>query len=180
MAELDRLITSRRSIRNYLDKPVEKGKIQEMIEAVRLAPSACNSQPWRLIIVDEKDLKNELAKKGLGGVVSNAWAKTAPVIIVACSDLSFFTHKIGEKVQGVQYHLIDMGIALEHMVLKAAELSLGTCYIGWFNSRPIKQILNIPSSWSVDCLVTLGYPAEIPEATSRKSTAEIAFYNKID
>jgi nitroreductase len=173
----DELVRERRSVRKYSDRRVERQKINLMLEALRLAPSACNAQPWRIIVVDDAQLKDTLVEKGLGVAVPNSWAKTAPVIIAACSDLSFFTHRVGEKVQGVQYHLIDMGIALEHLVLKAVELGLGTCYIGWFKRKPVKKILNIPSSWNVDCLLTLGYPESVPEPSPRKNTEEITFFN---
>ncbi|MFH1422666.1 MAG: nitroreductase family protein [Planctomycetota bacterium] len=176
---LDYLILTRRSIRKYLDKRVEPEKMRCLLEALRMAPSACNAQPWRLVVVTQKELLNKISDEGLGGIVSNKWAKTAPAIIVACSDLSLHTHRLGEMVQGVKYHLIDMGIALEHLALKAVELGLGTCYIGWFNEKPIKQILNIPSSWKVECLLTLGYSAETPGASPRKALEEIVFYNRI-
>lgn len=174
MKTLGQLIDERRSIRKYLDRPVEPEKIQAILEAARRAPSACNAQPWRFVVVKDTELKQCLTEQGLGGVVPNAWAKTAPVIIVTCSDLNFFTHQLAERVQGVQYHLIDIGIALEHLVLKATELELGTCYIGWFNGKAIHRLLQLPASWKVECLVTLGYAAEIPEASVRKPLNEIS------
>ena len=179
MKTLDELITERRSVRKYLDREVEPAKIAMLAEALRLAPSACNAQPWRIIFVTEKALKDKVTSEGLGGVVPNTWAKSAPVMIVACSELSLFTHKLAESVQGVNFHLIDIGIALEHLVLKATDIGLGTCYIGWFNEKPIKKLLNIPSSWKVDCLITLGYPEVVPEATPRKPANEITFINKV-
>jgi nitroreductase len=174
MKTLDELIKERRSIRNYLVQPVEKEKLEAVIEAARLAPSACNAQPWRFVVVSEPELRAKLLETGLGGVVvPNKWAKTAPAIIVACSDLDLITHKMAEKVQDVHYHLIDLGIALEHIALKAVELGLGTCYIGWFNAKPIKKLLNLPTAWKVDCLLTIGYPADTPEPTARKAINEI-------
>ena len=172
---LDQLINERRSVRKYLDRPVESGKLNLMLEAAGRAPSACNAQPWRFAVISDSKLKDELASSGLGGVVPNAWAKTAPCIVVACSDTSFFTHRLGEMAQGVQYHLIDLGIALDHLVLKATELGLGTCYIGWFKGKNIKRILGLPGAWKVECLVTVGYPAEVPEPTPRKPPEEIGF-----
>ena len=175
MKSLDQLISERRSIRKYLDKLVERKKLEALIEAARLAPSACNAQPWRFVIVSEPETRAKLLNEGLGGVmVPNTWARSAPAVIVACSDLDFFTHSVAEKIQGVEYHLIDTGIALEHIALKAVELGLGTCYIGWFNAKPIQKLLKLPSSWKVECLLTVGYPQEIPEPTKRKTTAEIS------
>lgn len=174
MKTLNDLIRERRSIRKYIDKPVEKEKLEALIEAARLAPSACNAQPWRFAMVTTPEIKAELIKDGVGGtVVPNNWAKTSPVILVACSELSLITHNIAERVQGVEYHLIDIGIALEHIALKAAELGLGTCYIGWFNAKPIKKLLKLPNSWKVECLLTIGYPQEVPEPTIRKDLTDI-------
>ncbi|OGS36503.1 MAG: hypothetical protein A2293_00570 [Elusimicrobia bacterium RIFOXYB2_FULL_49_7] len=175
MKSLDELIGERRSVREYSDQPVEKEKIEQLLNAARLAPSACNAQPWRFVVVSEPTARAAAIKEGLGGVVvPNTWAKTAPVIIVACSDLSLVTHKLAERVQGVQYHLIDIGIAMEHLVLKATELGLGTCYIGWFNGKALCRTLQLPSSWKAECLITLGYPASVPEPTPRKSLQDIS------
>jgi nitroreductase len=174
MKTLDDLIKERRSIRKYLDTPVERVKLEAVMEAARLAPSACNAQPWRFVVVDAPEIREKLISEGLGGVVvANSWAKTAPAVIVACSDLSLLTHGIAERVQGVEYHLIDMGIALEHIVLKAVEIGLGTCYIGWFNAKSIHKLLKLPASWKVECLLTLGYPQETPASTKRKDLKEI-------
>ncbi|MGA2089912.1 MAG: nitroreductase family protein [Endomicrobiales bacterium] len=173
MKTFDQIISQRRSVRNYLDRPVEEEKLRAVLEAAREAPSACNAQPWRFVAVIDPVLRDSVAARGLGGVVPNAWAKTAPVIIVVCSTLELLTHRVGEAVQGVSYHLIDLGIAMEHVVLKATELELGTCYIGWFNAKPIHKLLDLSPSWKVECLITLGYPAEIPGLSSRKDLSEI-------
>jgi nitroreductase len=170
----DQILQERRSVRAYADTPVAGTVITELLEAARCAPSACNAQPWRFVVVRDPAQKRRLTDTGLGGMVPNAWAQSAPVIIVACSDLQFFTHRLAEKVQGVEYHLIDLGIALEHLVLKATEHGLGTCYIGWFKGAAISRLLSLPSSWKVECLVTLGYPAVIPDPTPRKSLADIS------
>jgi len=174
MKTLDQIINERRSVRKYLNKRVEDEDISAVLEAARLAPSACNAQPWRFVNVKDKELKNRLATDALGGVVPNRWARTAPVIIVACSDLNMVTHSFGEYFQGVKYHLIDMGIALEHIVLKATEIGLGTCYMGWFKGKEIKRILKLPSSWEVECLLALGHAEKTPEASSRKKLSEIS------
>jgi nitroreductase len=174
MKTLDELIRERRSIRSYLDKPVEKEKIEQALEAARLAPSASNAQPWRFVVATGEKRK-QILNEGLGGlIVPNSWAKTAPVVVAVCSATGIFKHAIGESVQGTQYHLIDLGIAMEHFVLKATELGLGTCYIGWFNAKSIKRALDLPGSWKVDCVITLGYPEKIPENTPRRNLNEIS------
>jgi len=175
------IIRARRSIRHYSDSPVEEEKIKKIIEAARLAPSSSNSQCWRFIVVKDKHVKEQLVEKGLSGkIVPGQWAKTAPVIIVACAQLSFMTHRLGAAVKNIEYRLLDMGIAVEHLVLRATELGLGTCWIGWFNERWIRKILKIPRSIKIVALVTLGYPVEDLKLKEKKrlSLEEILFFDK--
>ena len=97
---LQDLIRQRRSIRRYIDSPVERDTILACLEAARLAPSACNSQPWKFIVVDDKELKNELCDKTFKGLYSiNSFAKTAPVIIAIVSEKSKFLARVGGKIQ---------------------------------------------------------------------------------
>jgi len=157
MALLD-LIKHRRSVRNFLDKPVEREKILTCLEAARLAPSACNSQPWKFIVVDDIKLKDKLCRAAFGGVYSiNRFCKAAPVIVVVVSEKSKFYARIGGMLRGTKYYLIDIGIAAEHFVLQAEELGLGTCWIGWFNEGAVKKILNVPQQKKIDILLALGY-----------------------
>ncbi len=157
MALLD-LLKHRKSVRNFLDKPVEREKIMMCLEAARVAPSACNSQPWRFVVVDDKELKNKLCDAAFGGIYSvMSFCKTAPVIVVVISEKAKFLARIGGMFRGTKYYLIDIGIACEHFVLQAEDLGLGTCWIGWFNEEAVKSILNIPQHKKVDVLIALGY-----------------------
>ncbi len=157
MALLD-LIKHRKSVRDFLDRPVEREKIMMCLEAARLAPSACNSQPWKFIIVDDRQLKNKLCSAAFSGIYSvNSFCKMAPVMVVVVSEKSKFLARIGGMFRGTKYYLIDIGIAVEHFVLEAEDLGLGTCWIGWFNERAIKPILNIPHRKKIDILIALGY-----------------------
>ena len=179
MSALMEIIRSRRSVRGYRDAPVEEEKIREIVEAARLAPSACNSQPWRFVAA-RGAVKKELVDKALGRiVVGNRWAQTAPVVIAACADLSFVTHKVAAQVQGLEFHLLDMGIAVEHLVLRAAELGLGTCWIGWFDEAEVRRVLKVPKSVRIAALVTLGYPESPLAAGDKKrlSLGEILFWD---
>ena len=139
------LVRHRKSVRNFLDRPVEREKIMMCLEAARLAPSACNSQPWRFIVVDDGQLKNRLCQAAFGGIYSiNSFCKMAPVIVAVISEKGKFLARIGSMFRGTKFYLIDIGIACEHFVLQAEELGLGTCWIGWFNERAVKSVLNIP------------------------------------
>ncbi len=174
------LIRQRRSIRDFLDKPVEREKIMLCLEAARLAPSASNSQPWKFIVVDDRQLKNELCNAAFSGLYSmNSFCKTAPVIVVIISEKSMFLARIGGMLRGTQYYLIDIGIAGEHFVLQAEELGLGTCWIGWFNERAVKSVLNIPQNKKIDILIALGYynGENLGEGHRRESMDRVTSFN---
>lgn len=173
-------IKKRRSVRHYLDKPVEKEKIIQCLEAARLAPSACNAQPWKFIVVDEPDLKNRLCAVAFSGIYKiNMFVKEAPVIIVVVSEKEKFLSKIGAYLRQTSYYLIDIGIAAEHLVLQAQELGLGSCWIGWFDERQVKKVLNIPKNKKVDILIALGYPKEDkPRDKERYSLEKISSFNR--
>jgi nitroreductase len=182
MGFLMEIITKRYSVRGYQDKPVEREKIHQICEAARLAPSTSNVQPWRFVVVEEPRLRETLVEKGMGIAVPNRWAKEAPVIIVICAHLDVLIHRLGAGVADLQYYLLDIGIAGEHMVLMATDLGLGTCWIGWFRAKAIKNILNIPRGWKVAALLTLGYPKEddSPKPRSRLSLEEILFFDRLE
>jgi nitroreductase len=152
------LVRHRKSVRNFLDTPVEKDKIMMCLEAARLAPSASNSQPWKFIVVDDRDVKNRLCDSAFGGIYAiNSFCKTAPVIVAVVSEKSKFLARIGGVFRGTRYYLIDVGIACEHFVLQAEDLGLGTCWIGWFNEKAVKSILGVPQNKKIDILIALGY-----------------------
>ena len=181
MSSLTEIIQKRRSVRRFKDTPVDKETIISMVEAAQPAPSACNAQPWRFVAVTNTSLIKEIVTKGLGGVVPNKWAASAPVMIIGCAKLNLLTHHIGASVKGIHYHQIDLGIAMEHMVLRATEMGLGTCWIGWFKEKNIKKLLHIPKDWKIISLLALGYPEEEGNfPTPRLKLDEILFFNKIE
>ena len=174
------ILIKRRSVRRYSDRPVRKEDILTCLEAARLSPSACNSQPWKFIVVDDKELKNTLCYKAFSGVYSmNTFAKAAPVMIAVVSEKSAFFSAVAGKIRRTAYYLLDIGGACEHFILQAAELGLGTCWLGWFNEGEVKKLLSIPRYKKVDTLISLGYPdnAKIVEKT-RKPIEEISSFNK--
>ncbi len=177
---LDEVIRLRRSVRMYEGKKVDKEILKVIIEACRFAPSACNAQPWRFIVVSDKEKVKMIFEKTLGGVVLNDWAKTAPVYIVACAKKSFLVHKVGAGLKNIPYHFLDMGAAIEHILLKTTELGLGSCWIGWFNKKAIRNILHIPRNIDVVSLITIGYESQKfePGQRERLSLEEILFLNK--
>lgn len=176
------LVRSRRSVRRYLDTPVEREKILTCIEAARLAPSADNVQPWRFLIIDEPELKNQFAKELFSGIYFiSKFAIKAPVLIVILARLDIIANRIGKQIQNIHFYLIDIGIAGEHIVLQAEELGLGTCWIGWFNSRKARKFLRIPRKYKIVSLMAMGYYEKKPSREKkRKKLEEIAWFNKIE
>ena len=173
MTRLIDTIKKRRSIRKYKDDPVPRDMVEACIEAARHAPSASNVQGWRFFAV-EGELKDRLVKEAMGGiVVPNKWARTAPVVVALAMKLNLVTDRLGAKVKDIDYHLVDAGIAGEHFVLQAAELGLGTCWIGWFNKKAVRRLLEIPAGWDIPALITLGFPAEEPKPKERRPLDEI-------
>lgn len=176
---LTHVIEKRYSVRSYHTRPVPREIIEKMLDAARCAPSACNAQPWRFIVVDNPTIREKLVEKGLGIVVPNHFAKSAPVIIVACADTSFLLHTVASTISRIDYHLLDIGAAIENMLLTATALGVGTCWMGWFREKNIKMLLKIPKRVQVVSLIAVGYPAsdeKIPERKRREKT-KIIFYN---
>ncbi len=173
-------MNSRKSVRRFQDKPVEREKLNRCIEAAHLAPSAENVQPWRFCIVDDPETKDNLAKHAFTGVFrATRWAERAPVLVVIFAQLDILANRIGKQMTGINYYLIDIGIAGEHFVLQAEELGLGSCWIGWFNAKGAKKALNVPRSFRAVEMLALGYPAEnYKRERKRKQLDDIYFYNE--
>ena len=174
------LARRRKSTRRYSSKPVPREVIDRCLEAARLAPSACNSQPWSFIVVDDENLKNRLLDKVFSGAYSmNSFIRNAPVLIVVITEKSTYIARLGGYLRGVQYSLIDIGIACEHLILQAEEEGLGTCWLGWFNEKAVKEVLRLPRNSKVDIIISLGYPESKEEKTKiRKPLSEIRRFNK--
>ena len=121
-------------------------------------------------------LKLDRVKNAVG--IINRWTKTAPLIIVGCSNGGSISHLMGQTIKGIRYDLLDLGIAMEHIVLAATEMGLSTCWIGWFDERKIKKILDIPKGLRVISLLTVGYAAEgfKPADKNRLSLEDILFF----
>ena len=169
----------RQSERAYDSRPVPRDLIDRCVEAARLAPSACNSQPWSFIVVDDPVLKDKLAQKAFAGLYSmNAFAAKAPVLVAVVRDHSKLIARLGGQFRGVTYSLIDVGIACEHFILQAAEEGVGTCWLGWFHDRAVQKTLGLPRTAKVDVIISMGYPASpVQRAKNRKPLDEVRRYN---
>ncbi len=176
------LIQKRRSVRKYSGRPIPKDDILKCLEAARLAPSACNSQPWHFIVIDDPALKDRVAGRIFSGVYSmNQFAKEAPVLIAVVTERSKFLASFGGQVRDTSYCLIDIGIACEHLILQAEELGIGSCWIGWFDEKALKEELGIAKNKKIDIVIPLGYSAEdkiLPK--TRKTLAEVSSFNRYE
>jgi nitroreductase len=149
------------------------------IEAAQLAPSACNSQPWKFIVVNDPELKNTIADNMSNKMVPiNHFTKQAPLLVCIVRESSNLTSSLGQVVKDKEYPLMDIGIAAIQFCLQATAEGLGTCMMGWFNERKIKQLLNIPRGKRLELIITVGYPSsdEI-RVKKRKELGEILSFN---
>jgi len=166
MSEFGNLVASRFSCRAYRSDPVPRAALEQILEAARLAPSACNRQPWRFAVATEAGLRRQLLEEGTLPGLRMTWALEAPVILVLGIRKSLITHKVAPLLSHVDYPLLDLGIAGEHAVLQATELGLGTCWIGWIRPKEVRRLVGWPSDIIPQSLITVGWPASRPERTS--------------
>ena len=179
MENLLSLIKKRQSDRVYdVTRLVEQEKLDYILEAARLAPSACNAQPWKFIVVTDPEIKKQtaaaIADKTLG---MNHFAFQAPVHIVLVEENANFTSKAGGLVKQKHFPDTDLGIAAAYITLAAAEQGLGSCIVGWFDERKIREILGIPPSKRPMFVITLGYSTQNTREKKRKDLKEIVSYN---
>ena len=175
------LIKKRRSTRCFeKNLKIKTSELELCTEAGRLAPSACNSQPWKFIIINNSETLNLVKTKTISGIYQmNTFAKEASAFIAICSESIKLAAWIGGKIKGTDYRSIDIGITCENIVLQAEELGIASCILGWFNERQLKKILNVPFGKNIELLIALGYPKkkEYPKKI-RKNKTEIISFNK--
>jgi nitroreductase len=173
------LISSRQSDRKYSDKPIEKEKLGRILEAGRFAPSACNAQPWKFIVVDDPNLVDKIADAASAKLIGmNVFVGQANVLIIVIREKPNMSSKVGGTIKNKDYSLIDIGIASENICLQAKAEGLGSCLIGWFDERRLRKILDIPRSKRVELIITLGYTLSEPRVKKRKPATETVSYNK--
>jgi nitroreductase len=162
--EFYEVISKRRSIRAYKKDPVEDSKLNRILNAARLAPTAANRQPFSLIVIKDEETKHKLKD-----AYSQEWFFTAPVIVCACA----LSDKAWKRNDGKAYVDVDVAIAMDHLILAAFAEGLGTCWIAAFKPEVVREVLNIPDDMEPLVLTPLGYPATIPEPTFRKPLEEM-------
>ena len=164
-------IAKRRSIRKYQRKEVPLDLIRELIDAARLAPSGSNVQPGRYYLVKDSETKEKLRKNQ---IFQQDFVYQAPALIVCCSDIQSYAQGVkGWSEENENRALRDLSIASAFLVLRATELGLATCYVGWMKKDKIKDVLDIPRHYLVPFVIAVGYANEQPRPLPRKSIDEI-------
>lgn len=166
------LLKGRRSIRRYKSKPVPDELLEQVLEAGRWAPSASNRQPWDFVVVRDEEVRKAVAEHAAYYFVRWAHVEEAPVIIALCGNARNRIYQ--------QFLHEDIGLAGSQMMLQAAALGLGTCWIGGLDREAIGAVLKVPEHIEVVGLLTLGFPDEEPEPPARKSLSEIVHYDVYD
>ena len=166
--EFLKLTKKRYSVRAYKSTPVEYDKLEEVLEAARMAPTAANRQPFQLIIIPTEGREEELLR-----IYNKSWFVQAPVVICACG----ITSESWVRQDGKNYCGVDVAIAMDHLILAAADLGLGTCWVGAFNPEEARKVLKIPDELEPIAFTPLGYPNDQPRDKIRKPIEEIIRYD---
>lgn len=161
-------IRNRHSVRSYLPVPVEKEKLQQILEAGRLAPSARNTQAWKFVMVTDPETIKALGPACCG----QSFIEKAPAFLAVC------TTEPSTMACGQPARTIDGAIAMSFMILEAEELGLGTCWIGAFDNEEVKKVLGIPDSYDVVAVTPIGYPEKDTPARPRKGADEVICWEK--
>lgn len=162
------VINKRYSVRSYKPDPVEEDKLRLVLEAARLAPTATNRQPFRIIVIHTQDKQAELIR-----IYNKSWFVQAPLLICIC----VIPGDAWVRRDGKNYDDVDAAIVMDHLILEATDLGLGTCWIAAFDPVEARQILGIPENAEPIAFTPLGYPADQPSSKRRKNQDELIKYN---
>ncbi len=168
--EFDNVIRHRYSVRSFTSEKVDRNFILEILEAARMAPSAVNYQPWHFIVITETENLAELHE-----VYPRNWFKEAPVCILICADHS---QSWKRKSDGKDFADVDAAIAIDHLVLKATELGLGTCWVCNFDTLLTRKKFNLPAHIEPIALIPIGYTTSELPIKSRKPLSDVVHWEK--
>jgi nitroreductase len=167
--EFSELIKKRYSVRAYKPDPVEDEVLSQVLEAARLAPTATNRQPFQLIVIRTAGREAEL-----GCIYKRDWFVQAPLIICICGiPAQGWTRRDGRN-----YTDVDVAIAMDHLILAATDVGLGTCWVGAFDPTAAREVLNLPDGVEPIAFTPLGYPADQPKPKKRKALSELVRYER--
>jgi nitroreductase len=167
--EFSELIQKRYSVRAYQSTPVEEAKLQQVLEAANLAPTAANRQPFRIVVIHTHGKTAELKR-----LYHRDWFGQAPLVIGICAIRS----EAWSRMDGKNYAEVDATIAMDHLILAAANLGLGTCWVAAFNPEVAREILALPPEVEPIAFTPLGYPADEWKPKKRKQLSDLVRYEK--
>jgi nitroreductase len=167
--EFSDLIRERYSVRAYKADPVEEEKLQRVLEAARLAPTAANRQPFRLIVIHTQGREKELNR-----IYGRQWFVQAPLLLCMCA----LPREAWVRADGKNYAEVDATIAMDHLILAAADLGLGTCWVAAFDPTAARQVLGLPEEVEPVAFTPLGYPADTPREKKRRPLPELVRYER--
>ncbi|HOC03714.1 MAG TPA: nitroreductase family protein [Candidatus Ratteibacteria bacterium] len=167
--EFEDLIAKRYSVRAYSNRPIEDYKLNRILNAARLAPSAANKQPYKIIVIHTEGRKDDLKR-----IYSAEWFVQAPIVLAICGIMS----EAWVRKDGKNHVDVDCAIAMDHIILAATNLGFGTCWICAFDPQEAKRILGIPMGVEPVAFTPLGYPSDTPVEKKRKSIDMIVCYEK--
>jgi len=167
--EFTELIQSRYSVRAYRSDPVPEALLTRVLEAGRLAPTASNRQPFRLIVIHTAGRQEELRR-----LYHREWFGAAPLVIGICA----VPEEAWVRRDGVNYAFVDAAIVMDHMILAATDAGLGTCWVAAFDPAAAREILHLPEGVEPVAFTPLGYPADAPRPKERKPLAELVRYER--
>ncbi len=172
------LAKARQSDRAYdVSRPVEAEKIERIMEAACFAPSACNAQPWKFVVVTDPELAVKVGKAA-AGLGMNKFAKDAPVHVLVVEEPANITSFLGSRIKDKYFPLVDIGIVAAHIALAAEDEGLGSCILGWFDEKGIKRLVGIPASRRLLLDITIGYPLKGKRVKSRKGLEKVVSFNR--
>jgi nitroreductase len=159
MTDIFEIMQWRRSVRKFAPKKIEPEKLRQILEMARIAPSSSNRQAWHFVVIDDPVIIGEIPKQvAMGDKVVISWLKDAPCVIAGCYTKAV-THHIATMF-GHNNHLIDVAIAMTHICLATTALGIGSCFVGWFNTKKLKKLLGLPARYQIAVLLALGYPVD--------------------
>ncbi|MBL7199539.1 MAG: nitroreductase family protein [Anaerolineae bacterium] len=161
------LIAKRYSVRAYKPDPVEDEKLQQVLEAARLAPTAANRQALQLIVIHTTGREEDLRR-----IYGRDWFVQAPLVICACG----IPERNWARMDGKNYNDVDVAIVMDHLILAATDLGLGTCWIGAFNPDAAREVLGLPEGVEPVAFTPLGYPADEPRPKKRAELSDLVRY----
>lgn len=199
--DIKKAMMERRSIRKYKPDPVSDDMLQELLEAARLAPSGTNHQPWRFIVVKNQDMKEKIQ----AAAFNQKFLSEASILLVCCADLSTYANNTKKRLQElidagvfgpeafasypdidkpkdpsalkafIPHAMLNVGLAMEHIALRAVSLGLGTCWVQLMKAKQIAQILELPDHLVITGLMPVGFPDQSPVPRPRVSVQDIVY-----